>query len=290
MASKIDADLLERLKSRLNLSQSRVYALIDQKVRTASLPRRLAAIAVAAERGINISRFATAEDLAEMRQAGNRSSAVSLADLPPVYPASSAKPVAKKAKAQKKKKGPGGNKVFVIHGRDGRLRHSMFTFLRSIGLDPLEWTRLIQMTGQGSPYIGTILDTAFREAAAVVVLLTPDDEAQLKREFWSQREDAKEKRLTGQARPNVLFEAGMALGRNPQSTVLVQVGEVRQFSDVAGRHLVHLSDDTGTRQELAIKLRTAGATVDLDGRDWMTAGDFSFPTKSKKKKKKGKRK
>jgi predicted nucleotide-binding protein len=272
---QIEAELLDRLKTRLQLSQSRVYALIDQKVRTAHLPRRLAAIALAAERGINISRFASPEDLAEMRQAGNRSPAVSLADLPPVSPATTSK--ATRVKKRSAKRGPGSNTVFVVHGRDGQLREAMFAFLRSIALKPFEWNQVIRMTGQASPYIGTILDTAFREAAVVVVLLTPDDEAQLKRAFWTPRDKIEEKKLTGQPRPNVLFEAGMALGRNPDSTVLVQIGEVRQFSDVAGRHLVHMTNDTGARQELAIKLRTAGAAVDLDGRDWMNAGDFSFP-------------
>ncbi|MEI2722671.1 MAG: hypothetical protein V9H26_03745 [Verrucomicrobiota bacterium] len=41
----------------------------------------------------------------------------------------------------------------------------------------------IKMTGQPSPYVGTILETAFREAAAIVVLFTPDDEARLRRNF-----------------------------------------------------------------------------------------------------------
>ena len=35
---------------------------------------------------------------------------------------------------------------------------------------------------------------------------------------------AYERRLTGQARPNVLFEAGMAYGKDPNSTVLAQLG------------------------------------------------------------------
>ena len=75
---------------------------------------------------------------------------------------------------------------------------------------------------------------------AVVVLLTADDEALLRRRFRKAKEPIHEINLTGQARANVLFEAGMALGRKPESTVLVQIGEVRPFSDIAGRHIVHL--------------------------------------------------
>jgi predicted nucleotide-binding protein len=121
---------------------------------------------------------------------------------------------------------------------------------------------------------GIVLDTAFREAAAVVVLLTPDDEAKLRDELIVPRHPPHEKRLTGQARPNVLFEAGMAFGREPNSTVLVQVGEVRPFSDVAGRHLTHLGDDPTSRQEFVTKLANAGCNVNITGADWLRVGDF----------------
>jgi predicted nucleotide-binding protein len=131
------------------------------------------------------------------------------------------------------------------------------------------------MTGQASPYVGTILDTAFREAAAVVVLLTPDDDVKLRKRYHKAREPENEKKLTGQARPNVLFEAGMAFGRNPDSTVLVQLGEVKSFSDVGGRHVVHLSNDPSSRQELATKLANAGCNVDTGGSDWLTAGNLA---------------
>jgi len=35
----------------------------------------------------------------------------------------------------------------------------------------------------------------------------------------------------------VLFEAGLAMGRHPRKTVFVQVGKVKPFSDVGGRHM-----------------------------------------------------
>jgi len=44
-----------------------------------------------------------------------------------------------------------GNKVFVVHGRDLRLRDGMFTFLRSISLDPIEWIEAVAMTGKSAP-------------------------------------------------------------------------------------------------------------------------------------------
>jgi predicted nucleotide-binding protein len=124
-------------------------------------------------------------------------------------------------------------KVFVVHGRNGAARTAMFAFLRAIGLDPIEWSEAVKMTGEGSPYIGQVLDTAFNAAQAIVVLLTPDDVAYMRTEYASSEDDPDMEPLA-QARPNVLFEAGMAMGRDAKRTVLVEFGKLRPFSDVAG--------------------------------------------------------
>jgi predicted nucleotide-binding protein len=166
--------------------------------------------------------------------------------------------------------------VFVVHGRNDGLRRAMFEFLRSINLAPMEWTHAVELTGAGSPYIGQVLDAAFNNARAVVVLLTPDEVAYLQPRYGNGDDDP-ETQPAPQARPNVLFEAGMALGRDATRTVLVEVGEVRPFSDVAGRHAVRLSNSVSSRQGLAQRLRTAGCDVDLAGTDWHTAGDFTPP-------------
>jgi hypothetical protein len=139
---------------------------------------------------------------------------------------------------------------------------------------PIEWVQAIKMTGEASPYVGKILDTAFAKAAAIVVLFTPDDEARLRRKFRKTREPLYETELTGQARPNVLFEAGRAF--DPKSTVLVEVGDeqTRPFSDVAGRHVVHLTGSPASRRELATKLRNAGCDVNDTGSEWLTVCNF----------------
>jgi hypothetical protein len=72
----------------------------------------------------------------------------------------------------------------------------------------------------------------------------------------------------------VLFEAGMAIALHPTRTVLVQVGEIRPISDIAGRHLVRLTNAADSRQNLANRLATAGCPVDLSGTQWHTVGDF----------------
>ena len=164
--------------------------------------------------------------------------------------------------------------VFVIHGRNSTARDALFEFLRAIDLHPLEWSEAVSATGKASPYIGEILDAAFSRAHAVVVLFTPDDEVRLRQEFRGDGDLPHETELTGQARPNVLFEAGMAMGRHPGRTVLVELGDLRPFTDIAGLHVIRMDGSSQRRQELAQRLGTTGCPVKLDGTDWHTAGDF----------------
>ena len=164
--------------------------------------------------------------------------------------------------------------VFVVHGRNNKLRESMFNFLRALGLNPVEWSQAIRATKKASPYIGEILDIAFVQAQAIIVMFSGDDDARLREEFLRQNEPPYEKELTPQPRPNVIFEAGMTMGRNEDRTILVQVGELRPISDIAGRHITHLDNSAQKRQELVTKLQGSGCEVDTSGKDWLSVGDF----------------
>jgi predicted nucleotide-binding protein len=165
-------------------------------------------------------------------------------------------------------------KVFVVHGRNEAARNAMFQFLRSLGLKPIEWPQAVLATGKVAPYIGEVLDVAFSTAQAVVVLMTPDDMAYLRPSLQGEREPPFETEPTPQARPNVLFEAGMAMGRHPDRTILVELSDLRPFSDVGGRHVVRINNTSSRRHDLADRLAVAHCPVDLSGRDWHTAGDF----------------
>lgn len=166
-------------------------------------------------------------------------------------------------------------RVFVVHGRNGKARDAMFTFLRSIDLEPIEWSEAVSLTGEGSPFNGQVLEKAFAKAKAVVVLITGDDLARLGTRFQQPEDEPGETELTPQARPNVLFEAGMAFGRHPERTILVRLGHGRQFSDVAGRNEVRITNRSEDRHALVTRLRTAGCAVKTDGKsDWLSAGDF----------------
>ena len=168
-------------------------------------------------------------------------------------------------------------KVFVIYGRDEKRRKAMFDFLRAIGLQPIEWAQARALTGKPAPYVGEILEAAFGQAQAVVALFTGDDLAHLRSQLLNPGES--EELPTPQARPNVLFEAGMAMGSHDDRTLFVEVGDLRAVSDVAGRHMIRINPNTSPlpmkdRQEIAARLRDAGCDVDTSGTDWHTAGDF----------------
>jgi predicted nucleotide-binding protein len=167
-------------------------------------------------------------------------------------------------------------RVFVVHGRNEELRKSVFAFLRALGLSPIEWSEALSLTGKPSPYIGEVLDAAFATAQAVVVVLSTDDEVRLSPNLLLPTDSAVERERQFQARPNVLFEAGMAFGRHSERTVLVEVGRVKQFSDIGGRHVVRLDNGIDSRTDVADRLETAGCQVSRSGRDWHREGNFEI--------------
>ncbi len=155
-------------------------------------------------------------------------------------------------------------KVAVMHGRDLEARGWMFDWLRRIGLDPLEWGELVDLTGRGAPYNGEAVAAAFEAAQAVVVLFTPDEIAALHPDL-----DRGGNAPEGQARANVILEAGMALQSHPVETILVEIGSTRAISDLAGRNAVRLDGHPAGLNALASRLKTAGCPVRRDGSDWL---------------------
>ena len=162
--------------------------------------------------------------------------------------------------------------VFVVHGRNLQAKSEMFAFLRKLGLNPIEWEEAEAHTGKTAPYLGEVLQAGFRIAQAVIILLTGDDMAYLKSEYLAENDPVYERNPTPQPRPNVLFEAGMAFSTHPKQTILVEIGNLRPFSDVSGRITIKI-DDTSTKLEaLANSLHRAGCDVQRRD-DWM---DTSF--------------
>jgi hypothetical protein len=166
-------------------------------------------------------------------------------------------------------------KVFVVVGRNIAANSALSHFLRSVDLDPLEWSEAVAMTGTGSPYPGEVLEVAMSRCQAVLVFLTGDDMARLGTRYLKNSDQPYEADLTPQCRANVIFEAGMAFGRYPNRTIIVALGYTRPFSDTLGRHIVFLSNTAQSRHDLTGRLKTAGCAVKTEHRNsWLTDGDF----------------
>jgi hypothetical protein len=119
------------------------------------------------------------------------------------------------------------------------------------------------------------------------VLFCPEEEVTLKREYWRSDDPDEERRMTEQPRPNVLYEAGMAFAAFPSSTVIVRVGRIRTFTDLAGVQIINLTNgSTAGRQAVATALQTARLPVNLTGQDWLTEGGFVLPAPASTKRKK----
>ena len=270
----INPGLLKKIQAKLDVSPNRAYRLIAEKANATYLPRHLAAVALAGDLGININKTAYATDQERLQisaaRSGSRPERGASAPAPST-PRPTGSPRGRRTPSVPKRK---SNSVMVVHGRNIPVRDALYEFLRALGLNPIEFSHGVKATKKGAPVIKEVLDAMFGKAAAVVVLLTPDDEARLKQEFRKSSDATFESSLTGQARPNVLFEAGRAFGSHPDSTILVQVGSHRPLSDLSGVHFVYLGDDAASRNDLATRLETGGCAVDRSGTDWLKAGKF----------------
>lgn len=168
-------------------------------------------------------------------------------------------------------------KVFVVYGRNLAPYQAMVHFLRALGLDVLAFEEVAASCG-GSAFIGDIVRDGMERAQGVIVLLTPDEYSTLAARLV-QPIDTAEEVARWQARPNVIFEAGMALGIAEPRTILVSVGVGGSpFSDISGRHIVRLDNRPEARALLRDKLIRIGCSVDTTRTDWASprfAGDFS---------------
>lgn len=286
--ARINQDLIDRLMSHLGVAQNAVYTRIQRVVNETGLERPLAALLVGMREGVNVNKYSTPEQRAEVRSflGGGHHRDPDDASRPAPEPQRRRRATPSKHKPARKRSRD--NKVFVVHGRDDSLRKSMFEFLRALGLAPQEWQQALATAKGNNPYVGNVIDEVMDQAQAVVVMLSPDDWVTLKEQFWKEDDGPSERRPQGQARPNVLFEAGMAMSRHAEKTVMVRIGRVKPFSDVFGRHIPALGDDFDSRNDFANRLVKAGCPVNRIGTDWAKAGTF-VPTEPKSAKKKTKK-
>jgi hypothetical protein len=147
--------------------------------------------------------------------------------------------------------------VFVVHGRDEKVRDDVELFLRRIGLKPIILFR--EVSG------GKVVIEKFEHYAGKVgyalVLLTPEDIGYLKPEYNGGTKGADEER----ARQNVVFEMGFffsQLGRG--KVAALQKGHVSKPSDIDGIVYIPMKDgDMEWKVTLAKEMLAAGLSVEM---------------------------
>ena len=160
------------------------------------------------------------------------------------------------------------NSVFLIHGRDTASAVRMRAFLRSLGLSVIEWNHALEATESASPFVLDVVTKGIELSTAVVVMFTPDEFVRLDNSLPGSTSPDE----GYQARPNVWLEAGFALAMVRNSVVLVEVGQSRPASDLAGIHFVRILENTADEiNRLVNKLRIAGCIVDTRGDDYIMA-------------------
>jgi Predicted nucleotide-binding protein containing TIR-like domain len=168
--------------------------------------------------------------------------------------------------------------VFVIHGRNHEAKKAVNEFLSSLDLKVVEWEQAVRETGSASPDTFDVVKKGLEIAHAVVVIFTPDDIAQVNPNFLLDHDQEFERLPTGQARQNVILEAGMALAMKRSQTILLRIGAVREISDVKGINYVSFSENQSSRENFRSRLITAGCAID-DSLRFLTAGNFADVTK-----------
>jgi hypothetical protein len=130
--------------------------------------------------------------------------------------------------------------VFIIHGHDLKVRDELVNFVKALGLETPSFE---DHAGESSaPVILNVVLDGIRDADLVIALFTAEEHAALYNPATGAYEGGRENESRWQARPNVIFEAGMALGLKGDRTILVTLGSyVKLLSDLAGVHYVDLT-------------------------------------------------
>jgi predicted nucleotide-binding protein len=140
---------------------------------------------------------------------------------------------------------PASRKVFIVHGRADGPREAVARFLEQLGFEPII---LHEQANQSRTVIEKV--EAHSDVGFAVVLLTPDDEGNLKGEAPQPR-----------ARQNVLLELGYFIGKLTRKRVCtLKVGELEIPSDWRG--VIDEPFDGAWKQTLARELQAAAYEID----------------------------
>ena len=170
--------------------------------------------------------------------------------------------------------------AFIVHGRDHAALGELQKLVRALGLRLLTFESVANKLDP-NPFIADVVIEGIKQADVALVLFTPDEVAALYTpETGRLSKNGAEADTRWQARPNVIFEAGVAFGSKPHRTLLLSCGaDVRLFSDVSGMHILALQN-ANAKTTLSARLRQmlpglpkpSAATLRADNR---ASGNFT---------------
>lgn len=160
----------------------------------------------------------------------------------------------------------GGNnminrRVFIVHGRDVYIKNKMIDFLREVDIKPIFWDEALKECGNPNAYTLDIIKKGFELAQAVIIILTPDENASLKQNLVGIYDEEVEK-IRSQSRPNVLIEMGIAIGLYENRTILVKFGNAYIPSDFSGKNYIKFDGSIDSKKSLVNALKISGCQVD----------------------------
>jgi predicted nucleotide-binding protein len=171
-------------------------------------------------------------------------------------------------------------RIFIIHGRNHKAVSELKKFLNALGLR--DWTfEQVSFELGPNPVISDIVRRGVSGAQAVIALFTPDEYVSLEPALRFSSDEDKEIRRW-QPRPNVIYEAGLAMGMNKEGTLFVTVGKVDLPSDLDGIHRIRLTNSNESRHLLRRRLEAAGCEIDTgpgSSIEWLSpavGGDFDL--------------
>ncbi|GIF23186.1 hypothetical protein BJ973_000458 [Actinoplanes tereljensis] len=149
--------------------------------------------------------------------------------------------------------------ILVIHGPGPRPRKDVVELLRAMDLRPLDWEEAVKGTGKLAPRTDEVLDEGFAAGPGILVVLTPED--------------------LNDGESHARARAVRALERQPDRTLLAQIGRLDGAGDLGRRDTVRLSADTEAARilfqyRIAQRLRNVGYPVDTVGDGWLDGGRF----------------
>lgn len=136
------------------------------------------------------------------------------------------------------------NKVFIVHGHDEALKYQLSDWLRKIGVEP------IILHEQANGGTSSILDKLERysDVDCAIALFTADDVG-----------SEKGKELQPRARQNVVFEAGMFLGKLGKKRVIVLYEEgIESPGDLGGCVYIPADKYDGWKEKLRLEFDAMG--------------------------------